>query len=158
MIKLTLTLDQTNWLEATWYTETITVNDVEKQVGVDEDEQPIMETVQEETVTKAQVHCESFSGHREHIAMLRAKALEFGTELDEALISECIANFKYPTEEELAQQELEAKIAEAKTYLASTDFKMTVDYYATLTEAEQLDLTTKRQEAREYIRANDVTS
>lgn len=60
------------------------------------------------------------------------------------------------TEEELAQQKLQAKIQEAKQYLASTDFKMTVDYYATLTEAEQLDLTSKRVEAREFTRANEV--
>ena len=32
------------------------------------------------------------------------------------------------TEEEQAKVELEAKIVEAKAYLASTDFKMTVDY------------------------------
>ena len=122
-LELKLTND---WLEATWYTEADEV--------------------------KTQVHCESFSGHREHIEMLRAKALEFGTELDEALISECIANFKYPTEEELAQQELEAKIAEAKTYLASTDFKMTVDYYATLTPEQQEELIAKRAEARAFLK------
>lgn len=62
------------------------------------------------------------------------------------------------TEEELAQQELEAKIAEAKAYLASTDFKMTVDYYATLTVEQQEELTVKRAEAREYVRVNDVSN
>lgn len=56
------------------------------------------------------------------------------------------------TDEELAQQELEAKIAEAKTYLASTDFKMTVDYYATLTPEQQEELTTKRAEARAFLK------
>lgn len=75
-----------------------------------------------------------------------------GTELDEALIKECIASFKYPTEEELAQQELEAKIAEAKTYLASTDFKMTVDYYATLTVEQQEELTMMRAAARGFLK------
>ena len=124
-MKLDLVL-QNGWIEATWY---------EEADGV-----------------KTQVYCESFSGHREHIAMLRAKALEFGTELDEALISECVANFKYPTEEELVQQELEAKIAEAKAYLASTDFKMTVDYFATLSETEQEALTAKRAEARAFLK------
>ena len=124
-MKLDLIL-QNDWLEATWY---------EEVDGV-----------------KTQVWCESFSGHREHIEMLRAKAKEFGTELDEALISECIANFKYPTEEESAQQELEAKIAEAKAYLASTDFKMTVDYYSTMTPEQQEELTTKRSEARAFLK------
>ena len=124
MIKIkSFILDETNWLEVIW------VNDNEEQV-----------------------HCESYSGHPEHITMLRTKALEFGTELDEALISECIANFKYPTEEELAQQELEAKIAEAKVYLASTDFKMTIDYYSTMTAEQQEELTTKRSEARAFLK------
>ena len=56
------------------------------------------------------------------------------------------------TEEELAQQELEAKIAEAKTYLASTDFKMTVDYYATMTAEQQEELSAKRAEARTFLK------
>lgn len=103
-----------------------------------------------------QVHCESYSGHPEHIAMLRAKALEFGTKLDEELIAECITNFKMPTEEELKVELIKQKLAEYKAYLSSTDFKMTVDYYATLAEVEQLELTAKRAEAREYVRVNDV--
>ena len=56
------------------------------------------------------------------------------------------------TEEELAQQELEAKIAEAKTYLASTDFKMTVDYYPTMTAEQQEELMAKRSEARAFLK------
>ena len=60
------------------------------------------------------------------------------------------------TEEELAQQELEAKIAEAKTYLASTDFKMTVDYYATMTAEQQEEFTTKRAEARAFLKENGL--
>jgi hypothetical protein len=54
------------------------------------------------------------------------------------------------------EQIMNSKILEAKAYLEATDFKMTVDYYATLAEVEQLELTTKRQEAREYIRMNEV--
>ena len=56
------------------------------------------------------------------------------------------------TEEEQAKVELEAKIAEAKTYLASTDFKMTVDYYSTMTPEQQEELTTKRSEARAFLK------
>ena len=56
------------------------------------------------------------------------------------------------TEAEIAQQELEAKIAEAKAYLASTDFKMTVDYYATMTAEQQEELSTKRSEARTFLK------
>jgi len=55
------------------------------------------------------------------------------------------------TEAELAQQELIKKVQEAKEYLASTDFKMTVDYYATLTKKEQTELTKKRAEARSLL-------
>jgi len=55
------------------------------------------------------------------------------------------------TEAELAQQELIKKVQGAKEYLASTDFKMTVDYYATLTKKEQTELTKKRAEARSLL-------
>ncbi len=107
MKKLTLTLDQTNWLEATWVEEIVT------QV---EGEEGIVET--------AQLWCESYSGHREHIAMLRAKASEFGTELGEyeELIAECESKFIYPSDEELAKYELDNKIQEANSYLSSTDW------------------------------------
>ena len=59
------------------------------------------------------------------------------------------------TAEEIAEQEPQTKIQEAKAYLASTDYKMTVDYFATLTEAEQVQLTQLRAEAREFIRTNE---
>ena len=95
MIKLELKLTN-DWIEATWYEEA------------------------DEVRTK--VHCESFSGHPEHIAMLRAKALEFGTELDETLVAECVANFKMPTEAELAEQAKAQAIAEARSFLNSTDW------------------------------------
>ena len=125
-LELKLTND---WLEATWYTEVDGV--------------------------KTQVHCESFSGHPEHIAMLRSKLAEYGTETtveDETMIAECITNFVMPTEAELAQQAVDKKIAEAKAYLASTDFKMTVDYYSTMTPEQQEELTRKRAEARSFLR------
>lgn len=126
MIKIkSFILDETNWLEVTWVNE-----------------------------SDEQIHCESFSGHREHIAMLRAKALEFGTELDEALISECVANFKYPTEAEIALETLRAKVAEAKQFLNATQFKFGDDYDQKDTP-EWLELKAKRQELREFIRANN---
>ena len=136
MKKLTLTLDQTNWLEATW------VEEITTQVEGEEDR-----------VETTQVHCESFSGHPEHIKMLRAKATEFGTSLDEyeAVIAECESKFVYPSDEELLAYENANKVAEAKVYLTSTDFYMTVDKYASLTPERQVELTTKRAEARELI-------
>lgn len=54
------------------------------------------------------------------------------------------------------EQLLLEKVQEAKDYLVNTDFKMTVDYYATLTEQEQQLLVNKRAEAREFVRINDV--
>lgn len=53
------------------------------------------------------------------------------------------------TEAELVQQAVDKKIAEAKVYLASTDFKMAVDYDEDVTEIKA-----KRAEARAFIRAN----
>ena len=104
-LELKLTND---WLEATWYDETITVD----------------KETQGESVVKTQIHCESFSGHPEHIAMLEAKALEFGTSLDEfeGLIAQVKESFVMPTEEELLAYELDQKIQEANQYLAQTDW------------------------------------
>lgn len=64
------------------------------------------------------------------------------SELQEALDAEQVAN------------KLSTKILEAKAYLASTDFKMTVDYFATMTVEKQEEFTSLRAEAREFIRAN----
>ncbi len=55
------------------------------------------------------------------------------------------------------EQEIANKVQEYKAYLLSTDYKMTVDYFATLSEEVQNELVTKRAEAREYIRVNDAT-
>lgn len=70
-------------------------------------------------------------------------------------IKSIIEDKKPLTAEEIAEQELQTKIQEAKVYLASTDYKMTVDYFATLTEAEQVQLTQLRAETREFIRTNE---
>ena len=72
------------------------------------------------------------------------------------LIKEWLAEGNTPepefTEAELAQQVVDKQIAEAKTYLASTDFKMTVDYYSTMTAEQQEELSTKRAEARTFLK------
>ena len=49
----------------------------------------------------------------------------------------------------------EYKINEAKSYLLSTDYKMTVDYFATLTAEQQDDLIKLRAEARQFLRDNE---
>ena len=123
-MKLNIILDN-NWLEATWYE-----NGIEK-------------------------HCASFSGHEEHIEMLITKAKELNTSLDEytELIQLCEDSFIYPTDEEIAKEELQHKINEAQYLLDSTQFKFGEDYDKKNTpEWEELKL--KRAEAREYIRGN----
>lgn len=64
---------ENNWLEATWNKDEI------------------------------EIHCESFSGHKEHITLLRVKAKEFNTSLKEfePLIKQCEDAFIYPTDEEI---------------------------------------------------------
>ena len=42
-----------------------------------------------------------------------------------------------------------------KKYLSDTDFKMTIDYYETLTEEEKVELRTLRSEARAFIKENE---
>lgn len=55
------------------------------------------------------------------------------------------------TDAEIRTSEISTQIAEAKEYLASTDFYMTVDKYAELDESRKVELTTKRAESRELI-------
>lgn len=124
-MELILILDKNNWLEATWLKD------------------------------ESQIHCESFSGHKEHIEMLTTKAKEFNTSLDEyiELIQLCKDSFIYPTNEEIEKEELQYKINEAQYLLDSTQFKFGEDYDKKKTlEWEELKL--KRAEAREFIRAN----
>ena len=62
----------------------------------------------------------------------------------------------FRTDEEIRKEEINTQITEAKAYLLSTDFYMTVDKYAELDEARKVELTTKRAEARELIRSNEI--
>ena len=99
----------------------------------------------------------SYSGHKEHIMHLMQKVDEHKivlTDEQKILIQKVQDSFIYPTDEEIAKEELNNKIAEAKVYLSTTDYKMTVDYFATLTKDVQDELILKRNEAREFIRAN----
>lgn len=141
--KLNITIDK-DWLEATWTKEVTTINDVEK----------------EESVVTEQLHCESFSGHPEHIALLEAKALEFGTSLNEfeGLIKQCKESFVMPTAEELLAYELDQKIQEANGYLAQTDwvnsYKIRHDLGLELIheESSKWEVINKREEYLSYLR------
>lgn len=70
-------LDKTNYLEVTWLNE-----------------------------KNEQIHCESFSGHKEHIDLLRVKAKEFNTSLDkfEDIIKQCQDAFIYPSNEQIQSE------------------------------------------------------
>ena len=114
-IKLNITIDN-NWLEATWTKEVITINEIEKEVEVDGE--LIKEIVQEESVITEQIHCESFSGHPEHISMLRDRCLLYGVKLsidDEKLIEEAMNNFTMPSQEELDKINLDNLKVELKS-------------------------------------------
>lgn len=95
-MKLNIILDKTNWLDSTWF----------------EDDK--------------QIYCESYSGHGEHIAMLRAKSKEFNTSLDEYedLIKQCQDNFVYPTDEEIELQKQASFRAERNNLLNLTDIEI----------------------------------
>ena len=128
-----------NWAEVTW---------VEESTSISEDGV--------ETTTEKQVHCESYSGHPEHIAMLKDRAKLYDTSLDEysESIKQLESTYVAPTPEELAEAERVQKLSEAYAYLSTTDYKMTVDYFGSLSKEIQDELVLKRAEAREYIRAN----
>ena len=100
------------------------------------------------------IHCQAYSDVQ--IDMLRADAEKYGTSLDEYedIIAEVEAGIVLPTDEEIAEQERLAKLAECYAYLNSTDYKMTVDYFATLSKEVQDELIAERQKARNFIREN----
>lgn len=153
MKKLSIIKTNPDWLEATWSEEITTQVEVEKEV----DGELVKEL--EDKVETAQVHCESFSGHPEHIAMLEVKCLEFGTELDseQKEIVKAIQEAFVPTpQEELDRLANEQKVQEAKNYLASTDWIVTkLNEYnllgidiVPLLEKYSIELT-KREECRQ---------
>ena len=114
-VKLNITIDK-DWLEATWTKEVTTINEVEKEVEVEGE--LIKEIVQEESVTTEQIHCESFSGHPEHISMLRDRCTLYGVKLsidDEKLIEESLNNFTMPSQEELDKINLDNLKVELKS-------------------------------------------
>jgi hypothetical protein len=149
-MKLTLIkYDNANCLEATWYEIGI---EEYQETFISEDGTEIVETKTRDTETV--IKCHAYADVQ--IDMLRADAKELGTSLDEYedLIVEVEANIVLPSEEEIQAEIIKNKVAEYKAYLLATDYKMTVDYFATLTKEEQDNLIKLRSEAREYVRAN----
>ena len=114
-IKLNITIDK-DWLEATWTKEVTTINEVEKEVEIDGE--LVKEIVREESVITEQLHCESFSGHKEHISTLRDRCTLYGVKLsidDEKLIEEVMNNFTMPSQEELDKINLDTLKVELKS-------------------------------------------
>ncbi len=131
MKKLSIIKTNQDWLEATW-----------------SDEEEV-------------IHCESFSGHKEHIGMLKAKCVEFGTELteeDEVIIKEISEAYVYPTAEEIAEQELNKKFAEADAYLKSTAWY--VERLNDPSSGKEIpqEVLEKRSEAREVLNLKGATA
>ena len=54
-------------------------------------------------------------------------------------------------EESKTKEEIKVEVKKAKLYLKDTDFKMALDY-----DQDVTDVKLKRQEAREFIRANET--
>ena len=109
MNKLILKLDK-DWIEATFINVASILEEVEKDVdGV---------ITKEEKITEEEIHCESFSGHPEHIAMLRDKCEVYGVKLsidDEKLIDEVGNNFTMPSQEKLDKINLDNLKIELKS-------------------------------------------
>ena len=157
-IKLNIKLDK-DWLEATWTREVVTISDVEKEVEVDGE--LVKEIVREESVITEQLHCESFSGHPEHISMLRDRCTLYGVKLsidDEKLIEEAMNNFTMPSQEELDKINLDNLKVELKSAKLIALDNIVVDVDGKLfdgNETARLNIMSAIQ-ASELIRLNET--
>lgn len=83
---------------------------------------------------------------------------EDNIEVDSSIYTEIsidhIQEFNKNKEDEY-KKSVEYKIDEAKKYLSDTDYKMTIDYFATLTKEVQDELIRLRANAREFVRNNE---
>ena len=158
IIKLNITIDK-DWLEATWIKEVTTINEVEKEVEVDGE--LVKEIVREESVITEQLHCESFSGHPEHISMLRDRCTLYGVKLsidDEKLIEEAMNNFTMPSQEELDKINLDNLKVELKSAKLIALDNIVVDVDGKLfdgNETARLNIMSAIQ-ASELIRLNET--
>ena len=104
-MNLNLTLDPTNWLEATWFEQTSAPDTVipAKAAVLDNEGNEVSpaesERIEPGQVTKTQIKCVSY--HPTQIDMLRADAAELGTDLTEheALLTDWVASYVPPDPE-----------------------------------------------------------
>lgn len=106
MISIKSFLVNNGWVEVTWV-DTIT-SKIAIDTMVDGEVVQVVKNKQEEII----VHCESYSGHPEHIQLLRNKAVEFNTDLTELepLIVQVQNEFIMPTEEDLLSIQKEQEL------------------------------------------------
>ena len=104
-MNLTLKLDPTNWLEVTWFEQTIEPDTIipAKEAVLDEEGNEVSpaepERVEPGQVTKTQVKCVSY--HPTQIDMLRADAAALGTDLaeHETMLADWAASYVPPDPE-----------------------------------------------------------
>lgn len=104
-MNLTLKLDPTNWLEATWFEQTFASDTIitAKEAVLDEEGNEVSpaepERVEPGQVTKTQVKCVSY--HPTQIDMLRSDAAELGTDLTEHedMLADWVASYVPPPPE-----------------------------------------------------------
>ena len=104
-MNMTLKLDPTNWLEATWFEQTSAPDTVipAKEAVLDEEGNEVSpaesERIEPGQVTKTQIKCVSY--HPTQIDMLRADAVELGTDLTEheTLLADWVASYVPPDPE-----------------------------------------------------------
>ena len=134
MIEIKSVIDYDGWLEVTW---------------AEGDEQ---------------IFCGSYSGHPEHIQMLRDKTAALGTSLDEYedLIAKVQSEFKMPSAEELNAYEQEQKVMECMTYLSSTDWvepyliRHELGLEILAADSEKFVIKQKRIEAKAFLKSLGV--
>lgn len=131
-MNLNLILDPTGWLEATWYEETkapdvvTPAKDAVFDEGGNEVSPAEPERVEPGQVTKTQIKCVSY--HPTQIDMLRADAVELGTDLTEheALLADWVASY-VPPDSESVQVPQVVTIRQAKLALLQAGLLDDVD-------------------------------
>ena len=112
-------------------------------------------------IDEQQIHCESFSGHPEHIQMLKDKCTEFDTELTSEqlqIVAEIQESFVPISQEELDRIALEQKIQEANSYLVQTDwvetYKLRHDLGLELIpeDSSKWEVINKREEYKTFLK------
>lgn len=131
-MNLNLILDQTNWLEVTWFKQTSAPDTVipAKEAVLDGEGNEVSPAesgrIEPGQVTKTQIKCVSY--HPTQIDMLRADAAELGTNLTEheALLADWVASYVPPDPEPIQVPQI-VTIRQAKLALLQVGLLDDVD-------------------------------